>query len=168
MSRPPEKFQLPSRIGKYDIVGRRGKGGMGVVYEARDEAIDRPVALKAISKEQLDPDESEYVLARFKREAQAAGRLAHPNIVAVYDYGEDADLVYIAMEFVHGRSLHEHMADGEQYPLVQVRSVLMQLLDALQYSHDNGVVHRDIKPSNILVTHDGRVKISDFGWSRPA
>jgi serine/threonine-protein kinase len=159
-------MNTPSVIGKYEILGRLGKGGMGVVFEARDPIIERRVAIKTISKQHLDPAEADYILSRFRREAQAAGRLLHPGIVAVYEYGEDDDLVYIAMEFVDGRSLHEHMSDGERYPTQQVRAIATELLEALHYSHGHGVVHRDIKPSNVLVGADGRLKISDFGIAR--
>ncbi len=151
-----------SMIGKYRIEREIGRGGMGAVYLAHDAVIDRRVALKTISKSMLDAQEAQDMLARFKREAQAAGRLTHPNIVAVYDYGEDPDLAYIAMEMVDGRGLQDLMRSGAM-PAAGVRPIASQLLAALDFAHGLGVVHRDVKPSNLMLTADGRLKVCDFG-----
>lgn len=154
------------KIGKYEIRGRLGEGGMGVVHEGYDPVIQRTVALKCIEKSKLDPAEAQFILDRFKREAQAAGRLVHPNIVAVYEYGEDASYAFIAMECVKGQSLTRFIAENPQRSIPQIREIVGQLLDAVGYSHRMGVVHRDVKPSNILLNEDGQIKVTDFGIAR--
>lgn len=153
----------PQKIGKYEIQGVLGRGGMGVVYKAFDPAIHRQVAIKTITKSAMDPAELQYAIARFRHEAQAVGRLTHPRIAAIYDYGEDEDLAYIVMELVHGRSLYDHLQNKAKFDLAEIGEIIRQLLDGLGYAHAQGVVHRDIKPSNILINDDGRIKISDFG-----
>ncbi len=153
----------PKNIGKYEIQGILGRGGMGVVYKAFDPAIHRQVAIKTITKSAMDPSELQYAIARFRHEAQAVGRLTHSRIAAIYDYGEDADLAYIVMELVHGKSLYEHLQNKAKFDLTEIGEIIRQLLDGLGYAHAQGVVHRDIKPSNLLVNDDGRIKISDFG-----
>ncbi len=158
--------QDPDRIGKYQIVEPIGRGGMGAVYKAFDPAIRRNVAIKAINKDSLEEAERAYLLARFRHEAQAVGRLVHPRIIAVYDYGEDGDFTYIVMELVQGKSLDEHLKQGATYDLREVAEIMRQLLDSLGYCHDEGVIHRDIKPSNILINIDGRIKLGDFGIAR--
>jgi len=154
---------LPAKVGKFEVHGVLGKGGMGTVYSAFDPTIQRPVAIKALIKRALDADQALNVLERFKREAQAAGRLMHPCIVQVYDYGENEELAYIAMELVQGKSLHQRLLERRRYDLKQIGSVVEQLLSALDYAHRNGVIHQDIKPANILVANDGRIKVTDFG-----
>ena len=154
------------KLGKYEICRQLGRGAMGVVYEGYDPFIQRTVALKTIRKELLDQDKAQEMLARFQREAQAAGRLNHPNIVAIYEYGEDQDTAYIAMEFVDGKELKELFAQNTRFELADTVNIMAQLLSALQYSHQHGVVHRDIKPANIIVMADGQVKIADFGIAR--
>ena len=159
----------PSKLGKYAIRRELGKGAMGVVYEGHDPMIDRIVALKTIRAENLQGEDAQEQLARFRREAQAAGRLTHPNIVGIYDFGEDAGTYYIAMEFVKGRELQSYLEANERFALHDIVRVMGQLLEALQYSHKHGVVHRDIKPSNILVTlHDAEPvsKVIDFGIAK--
>jgi serine/threonine-protein kinase len=136
---------------------------MGVVYEAFDPLIQRIVALKTIRPDQLAGGNAEEILARFRREAQAAGRLSHPNIVAIHDCGEDAGVWYIAMELVHGRELKEYFEKNERFATADAVRILSQILAALGYSHRLGVVHRDIKPSNIFLLPDGTVKVADFG-----
>ena len=157
---------LPARIGKYRVDTVIGRGGMGVVYRGYDAAIERAVAIKAISRTALPIDEQSATLDRFRREAQAAGRLLHPNIVQVFEYGEDGDTAFIAMELVEGHSLHEAIAARRRFTLREVARIMAELLDALAHSHAQGVVHRDIKPANILLNADDRVKISDFGIAR--
>jgi tRNA A-37 threonylcarbamoyl transferase component Bud32 len=140
---------------------------MGVVYKSFDPIIRRPIALKTIRKELLDEeDEAAAFAARFRNEAQAAGRLLHPGIVAVYEYGEDSQYAFIAMEFVEGASLRQYFERKVKFEVRDVVSIMAQLLDALQYAHDRGVWHRDIKPGNIIIMSNGRVKIADFGIAR--
>lgn len=155
--------QARRKIGKYIVQGELGRGGMGVVYDALDPLIERRVAIKTVARHLLDPGEAQQMMQRFKREAQAAGRLTHPNIVAVYEYGEDEEMAFIAMEHVSGRGLDESMRPGRLLDQPLARSIAAQLLAALQFAHGLGVVHRDIKPSNLMLTGDGRVKVCDFG-----
>jgi serine/threonine-protein kinase len=155
-----------ARVGKYELSGELGRGGMAIVYRAIDPVIRRPVAVKVVRKADLDPGEAQPILERFKREAQAAGALHHPNVVAIYEYGEDAELAWIAMELVEGKSLHEHLRAGYRPSLERLPEVLEQMLVALDYSHARGVVHRDVKPGNVLVSEMGVAKISDFGIAR--
>lgn len=153
-------------IGKYQIQDVLGQGGMGIVYRAFDPAIQRPVAIKTITKSALDPADLHYVLTRFRHEAQAVGRLTHPRIAAIYDYGEDEDLAYIVMELVNGKSLFHHLQNDARFGVKEIGELVRQLLDGLGYAHALGVVHRDIKPSNILINDDGRLKLTDFGIAR--
>ena len=164
----------PKKLGKYEIRRELGQGAMGIVFEGFDPMIARRVALKTVRRDQLDRVEVEEILARFKREAQAAGRLTHPHIVGIYEYGEEpaaegeaADgTAFIAMEFVEGRELKDYFDANERFPMVEIVRIMGQLLDALDYSHKNGVVHRDIKPANIILLKDGTVKVADFGIAR--
>jgi response regulator RpfG family c-di-GMP phosphodiesterase len=155
-----------ANIGKYQIQDVLGQGGMGVVFRAFDPAIRRPVAIKTITKSTLDPADLQYVLTRFRHEAQAVGRLTHPRIAAIYDYGEDPDIAYIVMELVNGKSLFQHLQNEVRFGLKEIGELIRQLLDGLGYAHALGVVHRDIKPSNILINDDGRLKLTDFGIAR--
>jgi serine/threonine-protein kinase len=152
-----------SSLGKYEIRREIGRGAMGVVYEGYDPLIKRVVALKTIRADQLSGEDSENVIMRFRREAQAAGRLSHPNIVSIYDFGEDAGAWFIAMEFVKGRELKECFEANERFTTESIVRIMSQILEALDYSHRQGVVHRDIKPANIFMLADGSVKVADFG-----
>src|SRR5512134_274648 len=152
-----------TKLGKYQIRRELGKGAMGVVYEGHDPMIDRVVALKTIRAENLQGEDAQEQLARFRREAQAAGRLTHPNIVGIYDFGEDAGTYFIAMEFVKGRELQGYLEANERFAMHDIVRIMGQLLEALDYSHRQGVVHRDIKPSNIIILGDGTAKVADFG-----
>jgi serine/threonine-protein kinase len=156
----------PSKLGKYAIRRELGKGAMGVVYEGFDPSIERIVALKTVRADQLGGEDAPEILARFRREAQAAGRLTHPNVVAVYELGEDAGTTFIAMEFVKGRSLKEYLEQRTRFTTPQLARIMTELLAALDYSHRNGVVHRDIKPANVMILEDGTVKVADFGIAR--
>ena len=124
------------------------------------------MAIKAITKSSLDEGEIKHVMGRFRHEAQAVGRLVHPRIVQIYDYGEDEQLAYIVMELVNGKPLSEHIAQETSYELREVGEIIAQLLDGVGHAHAEGVIHRDIKPSNILLNIDGRIKLSDFGIAR--
>ena len=156
----------PLKIGKYEIQSVLGKGGMGRVYKGFDPHISRAVAIKAISKASVGPDDLKHIMQRFRHEAQAVGRLVHPRIVQIYDYGEDDEVAYIVMELVNGKTLAQHLQQEVSYEIREVGAIIRQLLDGLEHAHVAGVVHRDIKPSNILINNDGRIKISDFGIAR--
>lgn len=157
--------QLES-IGKYEIQDVLGKGAMGVVYRGYDRAIARAVAIKVIAKASLEPAEIQHLTERFRHEAQAVGRLVHPRIVQIYDYGEDDEIAYIVMELVNGKTLYEHLSQEVSYEIREVGEIIRQVLDGIGYAHSEGVVHRDLKLSNILINNDGRIKISDFGIAR--
>ncbi len=155
-----------ARLGKYELRGTLGKGAMGIVHDGWDPAIARRVAIKTVRLPDADDVEGLEALARFRREAQAAGRLTHPNIVGVYDYGETGDVAFIVMEFVDGRTLRHILDAGERLTAADALRLLGDVLDGLAYSHRLGVVHRDIKPANIILTASGRAKIADFGIAR--
>lgn len=154
---------IPERLGKYSIMEVLGKGAMGVVYKAFDPHIRRTVALKVIHKEFIEDDQAATLMARFKNEAQAAGRLSHPGIVAVYEYGEEDAVAYIAMEYVQGKGLREYFQRGTRFGLNDTVSIMTRLLDALAYAHEEGVIHRDVKPANIIIMSNGKLKLADFG-----
>jgi eukaryotic-like serine/threonine-protein kinase len=157
----------PARLGKYPITGVLGKGAMGVVYKAFDPVINRPVAIKTIHKALIGQDLSgSSTTARFKNEARAVGRLAHPGIVAIYEYGEDENTAYIAMEYVEGRTLSQILNGTPRPPECDILTLMDQLLAALDCAHKHGVWHRDIKPANLIVTNDGQLKLTDFGIAR--
>jgi len=160
------KGNLPERLGKYEIRGTLGRGAMGLVYDGWDPVIGRQVAIKTVRLAGADDEEAVESVARFKREAQAAGRLTHPNIVGVFDYGETDDIAYIVMEFVGGGSLKEVLDRKEALSVRRVCEIMGQVLSALAFSHGRGVVHRDIKPANIMLTTEGSVKLADFGIAR--
>jgi serine/threonine protein kinase len=153
----------PTVLGKYKIVEVLGEGAMGVVYKAHDADIDRYVAAKVIRRSVLGADPSGEIARRFRNEAVAAGRLSHPNIVAVYDYGESEQTAYIIMEYAQGENLESYLARSGMRPLDETVSLTTQLLDGLHFAHERGIVHRDVKPSNVLLLADGRLKITDFG-----
>ena len=174
-----------NKLGKYQIRRELGKGAMGVVYEGFDPVIERVVAIKTILPQELGAEESQSAMARFKREAQAAGRLNHPHIVAIYDYGEvvaeddhtmvaapaDAQaqqerVAYIAMEFVKGKELRDYFEANERFALPEVQRIMGEMLSAVGHAHSHGVVHRDMKPANLIVLDDGSIKVADFGIAR--
>lgn len=155
-----------SRLGKYRIDGTIGKGAMGVVYRGYDEDIERPVALKMLHSHLLGDDMGEELAVRFRQEAKAAARCMHTNIVAVFDYGIYGGEHYIVMEYVEGSDLKSLLRGKSRMELPQAVRIVSQVLSALEYAHGNGVVHRDIKPGNVLLMHDGRVKVTDFGIAR--
>ncbi len=161
---------IPERIGKYEIRRELGKGAMGTVYEGFDPVIERPVAIKTILSEYLANVDVDSAVTRFKREAQAGGKLQHPGIVGVYEFGEDGKMAFIVMEYVQGRELRKLMRERGPFALIDVFEVMKQLLAALDYSHRSGVVHRDIKPANLMVLSGMKsglkIKVMDFGVAR--
>ncbi|MGH7155500.1 MAG: serine/threonine-protein kinase, partial [Acetobacteraceae bacterium] len=159
-------MEVVQTLGKYQIRGTLGRGAMGVVHDGWDPLITRRVAIKSVRlPDHPDPDTQDEI-ARFRREAQAAGRLSHPNIVAVYDYGETSELAYIVMEFVDGPTLKSLLDKQERFGIAEIRRIMKDVLTGLQYSHQRGVVHRDIKPANVMLTATGQAKIADFGIAR--
>ncbi len=155
-------------LGRYEIEKELGKGAMGVVYLGRDPKINRVVAIKTMAlSQEFEADELVEVKERFFREAETAGRLNHPNIVTMFDAGEEHDLAYIAMEFLKGKDLVSCSKPGNLLPLPRVMSIVARVADALSYAHEFNVVHRDIKPANIMYEPDSdQVKVTDFGIAR--
>jgi hypothetical protein len=155
------------KAGRYEIIGELGRGAMGVVYKATDPVIGRAVAVKTIklSEEGTGLTRPE-LLTRFQTEARAAGLLTHPNIVVVYDAGEEDGLYYITMELVEGKSLQAHLDSGHAFALPRVLRIMEQTCSALQFAHERNVVHRDVKPANIMLTGDDTVKVTDFGTAK--
>src|SRR5580698_3402621 len=156
------------RFGRYEIVGELGRGAMGVVYKAKDPQIDRIVALKTVALRGQEPEEEEEFRKRFLNEAQAAGRLHHPGIVAIFDVGENPENhdPYIVLEYVDGQPLNRILAREKKLSPAKALQLTEEIAEALDYAHAQGVTHRDIKPGNILVTQDGHAKISDFGIAK--
>lgn len=155
-----------NKLGKFEIKQQLGQGGMGVVYRAWDSRMERWVALKTISPEKADREE---FLKRFRKEALSAGRLDHPNIVTVYEFDEQDDVCYIAMQFLEGSDLEGLLSSprwDKEFNIFRKLDILIQVCQGLAYAHRNGVVHRDVKPGNIMVLPDGSVKIVDFGIAR--
>ena len=157
---------LPPNIGRYVVEELVGVGGMGQIYRAHDPVLRRTVAIKLISTKLMSgADRADYI-RRFRREAEAAARCAHPNIVAVYDFALHEEQPYLAMEFVSGRSLRQLLDDAPVMDVPDAIAVMLQVLDALTSAHEQGVVHQDIKPGNIMMTPEHRVKVGDFGISK--
>ncbi len=157
----------PTHLGRYQVTGPLGKGAMGMVYKGIDPAINRPVALKTIRLDFVnDPEEFEELKERLFREAQAAGKLSHPNIVTIYDVGSEGHLQYIAMEYLEGQTLEDMIKKKVKFNYRIIAQIIVQICNALQYAHEQGIVHRDIKPANIMVLKDYRVKVMDYGIAR--
>ena len=149
-------------FGRYEILREIGRGAMGTVYLARDPKINRDVAIKTLSYSEVEPAELAEVKMRFSREAEAAGKLSHPNIVSIYDVGEEHDMAYIAMELLSGETLTRYCQKDSVLPIPRALAVIAEVTAALDYAHNQGVVHRDIKPANIMMLADGRIKVTDF------
>lgn len=153
-------------IGKYTIEGVLGRGAMGVVYKAYDPNIARTVAIKTIHSNLLSSEMGKEMLQRFQTEAQAVGRLTHPNIVGIFDFDQDRGTPYFVMEFVEGKDLKHLIKQGTVFAPEEVIRITTEILKGLSYTHKLGIVHRDIKPANIFITDKGEVKIADFGIAR--
>lgn len=149
--------------GRYEVLERIGAGGMAIVYKAMDLLLNRVVTIKVL-REQFVTDED--FIRRFRREAQSAASLSHPNIVSIYDVGKDGDTEYIVMEFVEGRNLKEIIREYAPLSTEQAINLARQITGAIQNAHEHHIIHRDIKPHNILVTADGHAKVTDFGIAR--
>jgi tRNA A-37 threonylcarbamoyl transferase component Bud32/tetratricopeptide (TPR) repeat protein len=155
------------KIGKYKITSILGKGAMGIVYRALDPDINREVAVKTIRFDLVsEEDDKEEMMERFMREAQAAGKLTHSNIITIYDVGREKDMTYIVMQLIEGKSLQKVISSGEKISTQELIHLMDQLCKALHYAHNNGIVHRDIKPANILLDKQGKPFIVDFGVAR--
>src|SRR5260221_4898092 len=150
-------------LGRYTLERVLGKGAMGVVYEATDPRLERRVAVKAILKSSLDEATAKDFAQRFVREAQAVARLNHPNIVQVHDFGEEGDIAYLVMELVRGKELKTCFDASERFSLNGSVRMMCELLEALEFAHQAGVIHRDIKPANVMLDPSGRTKLTDFG-----
>jgi predicted Ser/Thr protein kinase/tetratricopeptide (TPR) repeat protein len=160
--RPPAE-----KIGKYKVLGTLGRGGMGIVYKGLDPDIEREVAIKTIRFDAIaEGAEKQDMLARVVREAKAAGRLNHPNIITIYDVLYEGDLTFIVMQYIDGQSLQALVDTGKRFSPAEVIDLLRPVADALDYAHQNGIVHRDIKPANILIDKKGRPYLADFGVAR--
>src|SRR6267378_4492017 len=149
-------------LGRYRILGELGRGAMGTVYRALDLVIEREVAVKTLLPD-LPEDVVDEVRIRFLREARSAGRLSHPNIVTIFDVGQEGDTAYIAMELLEGRSLHQMLKDPERIPFHTAADIIAQVAEALEHAHKFSIVHRDVKPANVVVAPSGRAKLTDFG-----
>lgn len=155
------------RLGRYEIVKELGRGSMAVVYLGNDPTIHRSVAIKTVRLDQTDdPDHLKEVKERFFREAESTGRLSHPNIVTIYDAGEEGDLAYIAMELLQGTTLKNWCRKENILPVSRTMDIVATVAEALDYAHRQNIVHRDIKPANIMIAEDGTVKVMDFGIAR--
>ncbi|HKU45849.1 MAG TPA: protein kinase [Burkholderiales bacterium] len=153
-------------LGRYNIERVLGKGAMGVVYEGIDPKLNRRVAIKTILKSHLDPDTAKDYSMRFSREAQAVARLNHPHIVQVYDFAEEGDIAYLVMEFIRGKELKNFFDANERFDIKEAVRIMGELLDALDFAHNAGIIHRDIKPANVMLDAQARTKLTDFGVAR--
>ena len=153
----------PAYFGRYQVLEELGAGAMGVVYLCVDSRLARPVAVKVLRENELmTEEEREQFRARFRHEAEAAGRLTHPDIVQIYDIGP----TYLVMEFLEGRALGAFLKASGSFSVRQICSLVLRVADAIDYAHRHGIVHRDIKPANIMMMDDGSVKVLDFGVAR--
>ncbi|HJS58840.1 MAG TPA: serine/threonine-protein kinase, partial [Vicinamibacteria bacterium] len=150
---------MPERFGRYQVEALIGEGSMGRVYRARDPLSKRAVAIKTVKREYVSQESGEEYLQRFGREARAAGRLAHPSIVTIYDVGES----YFVMELLEGRTLHEILRERGRLSLAETLAILEPVAAALDYAHARGTVRRDVKPGNVMVLPDGTPRLMDFG-----
>ena len=154
-------------LGRYQLKRVLGRGAMGVVYEGLDPSLNRRVAVKTILRNAaIDAETAQHYSAQFAREAQAAGRLNHPNIVQVHDFAEEGEVAYLVMEYIQGRELRALFEAKERFELAEAVRIMGELLDALDFAHEAGVIHRDVKPANVMLDAQRRVKLADFGVAR--
>ncbi len=149
--------------GRYEILARIGEGGMALVFKAHDILLGRNVAVKVLRQQFVHDEE---FIRRFRREAQSAAALSHPNVVSIYDVGQEDDTHYIVMEYVEGSNLNEVISHRAPLQVEEAVKIATQICDALEHAHHNQIIHRDIKPHNILIGKNGRVKVTDFGIAR--
>ncbi len=159
-------MDLPKTLGRYQIEGVLGKGAMGLVYDGRDPGLNRRVAIKTILVKQLDEEMAQMYSKRFEREVRAVARLNHRNIVQVYDFGSEGDMAYIVMEYINGKELKDRFDAGERFDVATAFRLMAELLGALDFAHEAGIIHRDVKPANIMVDVEGHAKLTDFGVAR--
>ena len=153
-------------LGRYQIRGVLGKGAMGLVYDGHDATLKRRVAIKTILTRGLDESTVRHYEKRFQREVRAVARLNHPHIVQVYDFGTEGDLAYIVMEYIEGKELKDYLDAKEPFDLGTIFRLMSELLDALEFAHEAGVIHRDVKPANLMLDAGRKVKLTDFGVAR--
>ena len=151
-----------TRLGPYEILAPLGAGGMGEVYRARDANLGRDVAVKVLPADLADNPEA---LSRFEREARAVAQLSHPNILAIHDFGRQGETAYAVMELLEGETLRARLEHGA-LPARKAADLAVQIAEGLAAAHEKGIVHRDLKPENVFVTHEGRVKLLDFGLAK--
>ncbi len=162
-----ENTAPPERLGRYEIVRELGKGAMGVVYEGRDPSLNRTVAIKTARQDVIEKSGlAKEMMERFLREARAAGMLNHPNIITIYDVGEEAGMAYIAMEYLVGKDLGDEIEEKKHFEPDEAVKYGVQICEALACAHDQGVFHRDVKPANIFIPDKGALKVVDFGIAR--
>ena len=153
-------------LGRYQIQGVLGKGAMGLVYDGLDPGLNRRVAIKTIRVKQLDEEMARMYSKRFEREVRAVARLNHRNIVQVYDFGTEGDVAYIVMEYIQGKELKDFFDANQRFDIKTTFRLMTELLDALDFAHDAGIIHRDIKPANLMIDAEGHAKLTDFGVAR--
>ncbi len=154
-------------LGRYEIIKQLGKGAMGIVYLGQDPRINRTTAIKTVKfTDDFDEEEAKVMKQKFFREAESAGTLSHPNIVTIYDAGDEQDIAYIAMEYLEGDSLEPYAKKGNLLPMRKLIGYLADIAEGLEYAHQKGIVHRDIKPANVMLLKSGIIKITDFGIAR--
>jgi eukaryotic-like serine/threonine-protein kinase len=156
------------KLGRYEIKGVLGKGAMGLVYDGLDPTLNRRVAIKTILTRNLDAATAKQYAMRFQREVRAVARINHPNIVQVYDFGQDGDLAFIVMEYIEGKELKDAFDRKELFDLGTTFRLMGELLSALDLAHEAGVIHRDIKPANLMLLPGLKLKVMDFGIARLA
>ena len=153
-------------LGRYGINGVLGKGAMGLVYDGLDPKLNRRVAIKTILTGKLSAEAARMATVRFEREVRAVARLNHGNVVQVYDFGTEGELAYIVMEYIQGRELKDYFDAKERLDLKTIFRIMTELLDALHFAHEAGIIHRDVKPANIMIDAGGHAKLTDFGVAR--
>ena len=158
--------KLP-KLGRYEILEQIGRGAMGIVYKGKDPILNRLTAIKTIRfSDEFDDDKVDIIKSHFYREAEVVAKLSHPNIVTIYDVGEDLDLSFLAMEYLQGESLEKYTTKETLFPVKKCLEIVAQVCDALEYAHTHDIIHRDIKPANIMLLGDDSVKVTDFGIAR--